>query len=192
MKDHFVSKEMIVRAQQLRIELEYTLQDIANEAEKIGMPVAMATVKRFFSKDAVNHKFAVDTVQGIFSVLGQTQDKTNGMITPDQVDFLKDIIAFDRKLIAELDAKIVSIKAQHQEELIKTVTENQKRIDYIKTTVEDFKKQIEVKDRRMDERDSFFMAQIGVKDRRYDALLEKFDQLNEKYNELLAQGAKKA
>ena len=123
---------------------------------------------------------ADDTVQGIFSVLGQTQDKTNGMITPDQVDFLKDIIAFDRKLIAELDAKIVSIKAQHQEELIKTVTENQKRIDYIKTTVEDFKKQIEVKDRRMDERDRFFMDQIGVKDRRFDDLSAKYDRLLEK------------
>jgi len=191
MKEHFVSAEMIVRAQQLRRDMGFTLQSIVDEAEKINMPVSMSTVRRFFAEDATKHRFTAETVQGIFAVLGQTNDKTEGDTTPEQVDFLKDIIAFDRKLIEELDKKIASLRAQHEteitsmrcahsEEIYRIATENQKRLDFIKTTVEDFKKQIEVKDRRMDERDRFFMDQIGVKDRRFDDLSAKYDRLLEK------------
>lgn len=190
MKEHYVSAEMIVRAQQLRKDLGFTLQSVVDESEKIGRPVSMSTVRRFFAEDATKHKFAVDTVQGIFSVLGQTHDKTEGMTAPEQVDFLKNIIAFDRKLIEELDEKIAFMQAQHKteinnmqcahsEEIFKIATENQRKLEFIKNTVEDFKKQIEVKDRRMDERDKFFMAQIGVKDRRFDDLSEKYDRLLE-------------
>ena len=195
MKDHFVSTDMIVSAQQLRLDLGYTQQDIVDEADKIGMPVAMSTVKRFFAKDAVNHRFAVETVQGIFAVLGQTNDKTDGMTAPDQVDFLKEIIAFDRKMIADLDAKIAenmrryqedmnNLRCTHSEQIYNIVSENQKKLEFVKSTIEDFKKQIEIKDRRMDQRDTHFMQQIALKDRRYDALLEKYDALLEKYTTL--------
>ena len=190
MREHFVNAEMIVRAQQLRRDMGFTLQSIVDEAEKINMPVSMSTVRRFFADDATNHRFTAETVQGIFAVLGQTQDKTEGTATPEQVDFLKDIIAFDRKLIEELDEKIAFLRTQHEneinnmrcahsEQIFNIATENQKNIDYIKSTVEDFKRQIEVKDRRMDERDQFFMAQIGLKDRRFDELSEKYDRLLE-------------
>ena len=202
MKEHYISNDMIIRAQQLRRDMGFTLQSIVDEAEKIKMPVSMSTVRRFFADDATKHRFTAETVQGIFAVLGHTNDKTEGDTTPEQVDFLKDIITFDRKLIEELDEKIAYMQTHHEheihkmqcahsEEIYKTVTENHKRLDFLKSTIEDFKRQIEVKDRRMDERDSFFMAQIGVKDRRYDSLLQKYDDLNEKYNELLAQLAKK-
>lgn len=188
MKDHFVSTDMIVSAQQLRLDLGYTQQDIVDEAEKIGMPVAVSTVKRFFAKDAVNHRFAVETVQGIFAVLGHTNDKTDGMTNPDQVDFLKDIIAFDRRMIADLDAKIAenmkhyqqemnNLRCTHSEQIYNTVQENNKKLEFIKA-------QIDVKDRRMDERDRFFMSQIELKDRRYDDLLSKYDALLEKYTAL--------
>lgn len=198
MKEHYVSKDMIVRAQQLRRDMGYTLQSIVDEAEEIKMPVSMSTVRRFFAEDATTHRFTAEAVQGIFAVLGQTQDKTQGDTTPEQVDFLKDIIAFDRTLIEELDAKIAALQTHHEneintmrcahsEQIFNLATENQQKLDFIKSTVEDLKKQIEVKDRRMDERDRFFMAQIGVKDRRYDSLLEKYDELIIKYNELLAQ-----
>ena len=190
MKDHFVSQDMIFRAQQIRKDLSLTFQNVVDESEKIGRPVSMSTVRRFFADDAIKHKFAVDTVQGIFAVLGQTHDKTEGMTAPEQVDFLKNIITFDRKLIEELDEKIAFMKAQHKdeinnmrcahsEEIYKIASENQRKLEFIKSTVEDFKKQIEVKDRRMDERDKFFMAQIGVKDRRFDELSEKYDRLLE-------------
>ena len=190
MKEHYVSAEMIVRAQQLRKDLGFTLQSVVDESEKIGRPVSMSTVRRFFAEDATKHKFAVDTVQGIFAVLGQTHDKTEGMTAPEQVDFLKNIIVFDRKLIEELDEKIADMKAKHKdeinnmrcahsEEIYKIASENQRKLEFIKSTVEDFKRQIEVKDRRMDERDKFFMAQIGVKDRRFDDLSEKYDRLLE-------------
>lgn len=191
MKEHYVSKEMIIRAQQLRRDMGITLQSIVDEAENIKMPVSMSTVRRFFAEGATNHRFSAEAVQGIFAVLGQTQDKTEGETTPEQVDFLKGIIEFDRKLIEELDEKIASMHTQHEkeihvmkcahsEEIFNIATENQKRLDFIKNTVEDFKKQIEVKDRRMDERDRFFMDQIGVKDRRLDDLSAKYDRLLEK------------
>lgn len=197
MKEHYVSAEMIKRAQQLRKDLGFTLQSVVDESEKIGHPVSMSTVRRFFADDATKHKFAVVTVQGILSVLGQTQDKTEGMTTPEQVDFLKEIISFDRKIIEELDEKIAamqqlheteinSIRCAHSEQIYNTVTENQQRLDFLKSTIEDFKRQIEVKDRRMDQRDTHFMQQIALKDSRYDSLLEKYDDLLKKYNELLA------
>lgn len=190
MKEHYVSAEMIVRAQQLRKDLGFTLQSVVDESEKIGHPVSMSTVRRFFAEDATKHKFAVDTVQGIFAVLGQTHDKTEGMTAPEQVDFLKNIIAFQNNLVIELENKIHSnqqhyhdqmkkLKDEYMEQALTAVQENQRKIDFIKSTVEDFKKQIEVKDRRMDERDKFFMAQIGVKDRRFDELSEKYDRLLE-------------
>lgn len=202
MKDHYVSSDMILRAQQLRKDLGFTFQGIVDEAEKINMPVSMSTVKRFFADDAVNHKFAAYTVQGIFAVLGQTSDKTDGMTAPEQVDFLKDIIAFDRRLIDELDKTITSIRTQHEteinnmrcahsEEIFKIVNENHQRLDFLKSTIEDFKTQLEIKDRRMDQRDTHFIQQINLKDRRYDTLLERYDELNKQYNELLAQLAKK-
>lgn len=197
MNNHNVSQEMILRAQQLRDELHFTNQMIVDEAEKIGMPVSMSTVRRFFAADGPKHNFTAQAVQGIFAVLGQTHDKTEGMTAPEQVDFLKDIIAFDRKLIAELDQKIAetmqhyqdeikNLRCAHSEEIYNTVTENERKLDFLKATVEDFKRQIEVKDRRMDQRDTHFMQQIALKDRRYDALLEKYDALLEKYNSLLA------
>ena len=195
MKDHFVSPDMIVSAQQLRLDLGYTQQDIVDEAEKIGMPVAMSTVKRFFAKDAVNHRFAVETVQGIFAVLGHTNDKTAGATSPDQVDFLKEIIAFDRQLIADLDAKIAenqrhyqedlnNLRCTHSEQIYNIVSDSQKKLEFVKSTIEEFKKQIEVKDRRMDQRDTHFMQQIDLKDRRYDDLLKKYDALLERYTAL--------
>lgn len=190
MKEHYVSADMIVRAQQLRKDLGFTLQSVVDESEKIGHPVSMSTVRRFFAEDAIKHKFAVDTVQGIFAVLGQTHDKTEGMTAPEQVDFLKNIIAFQSNLVMELENKIHAnqehyhdqmqkLKDEHMEQMLIAVQENQRKIDFIKSTVEDFKKQIEVKDRRMDERDKFFMAQISVKDRRFDDLSEKYDRLLE-------------
>ena len=202
MKEHYVSKEMIVRAQQLRREIGFTLQSIVDEAEKINMPVSMSTVRRFFAEDATSHRFTAETVQGIFAVLGQTNDKTKGDTTPEQVDFLKDIIAFDRKLIEELDEKIESIRTQHENELhimkcahseqiYKIANENQRKLDFLTSTIEDFKKQIEIKDRRMDQRDTHFMQQIALKDRRYDSLLEKYDDLIRKHNALLSQFAEK-
>ena len=195
MNNHNVSKDMILRAQQLREELKYTNQMIVDEAEKIGMPVSMSTVRRFFSADGPQHNFTAQAVQGIFAVLGQTNDKTEGMTAPEQVDFLKDIIAFDRKLISELDAKIAdnmrqyqeeikNIRCAHSEEIFNTVQENERKLDFLKSTVQDFKRQIEVKDRRMDQRDTHFMQQIALKDLRYDALVEKYDALLDKYNAL--------
>ncbi len=192
MNNHNVSSDMILRAQQLREELQYTNQMIVDEAEKIGMPVSMSTVRRFFAADGPKHNFTAQAVQGIFAVLGQTNDKTEGMTAPEQVDLLKDIIAFDRKLIAELDAKIAenmkryhdelhNLRCAHSEEIYNTVTENERKLDFLKSTVEDFKRQIEVKDRRMDQRDTHFMQQIALKDRRYDDLLKKYDDLLEKY-----------
>lgn len=202
MKEHYISKDMIIRAQQLRKEMGVTLQSIVDAAEEIKMPVSMSTVRRFFADDATNHRFTAEAVQGIFAVLGQTNDKTKGDTTPEQVDFLKDIITFDRKLIEELDEKILSIRAAHEkeinnmkcahsEQIFNIVNENQKKLDFLTATIEDFKKQIEVKDRRMDQRDNHFMQQIALKDRRYDSLLEKYDDLIVKYNELLAKIAKK-
>ena len=195
MNNHNVTQEMILRAQQLREELNITNQMIVDEAEKIGMPVSMSTVRRFFAADGPKHNFTAQAVQGIFAVLGQTNDKTEGMTAPEQVDFLKNIIAFDRKLIAELDAKIAdnmkhyqeeikNMRCAHSEEIFKTVTESERKLDFLKSTVEDFKRQIEVKDRRMDQRDTHFMQQIALKDRRYDALLEKYDELLDKYTAL--------
>lgn len=192
MTNHNVSSEMILRAQQLREELNFSNQMIVDEAEKIGMPVSMSTVRRFFAEDGPNRNFTAQAVQGIFAVLGQTNDKTEGMTAPEQVDLLKDIISFDRHLIKELDGKIASLLAQHQqeinqmrcahsEEIYKIVSENHQRLDFLKATIEDFKTQIEVKDRRMDQRDTHFMQQIDLKDRRYDALLEKYDALLERY-----------
>ena len=195
MKDHFVSSDMIIRAQQLRKDLGFTFQNIVDEAEKINMPVSMSTVKRFFADDAVNHKFAAYTVQGIFAVLGHTHDKTDGMTAPEQVDLLKGIIEFKNTLIMDLEKKIQDnqqhyqeqlqkIRTEHMEQTLAAMQENQRRIDFIKTTVEDFKKQLDVKDRRMDQRDNHFMQQIALKDRRYDDLLKKYDELLEKYNAL--------
>lgn len=199
MNNHNVSKDMILRAQQLREELQFTNQMIVDEAEKIGMPVSMSTVRRFFAADATTHNFTAQAVQGIFAVLGQTHDKTEGMTAPEQVDFLKTIIAFDRKLIDELDDKIAenlrryqdelhNLRCAHSEEIYKTVQENERKLDFLKATVEDFKRQIEVKDRRMDQRDTHFMQQIALKDRRYDALLVKYDALLERYNALKDKG----
>lgn len=198
MKEHYISKEMIIRAQQLRREMGFTLQSIVDEAENINMPVSMSTVRRFFAEDATNHRFTAETVQGIIAVLGQTNDKTEGDTTPEQVDFLKEIIAFDRKLIEELDEKIATIQAQHEQEIhimkcahsdqiFNIANENQRKLDFLTSTIEDFKKQIEIKDKRMDQRDTHFMQQIALKDRRYDSLLEKYDDLIEKYNALLSE-----
>lgn len=197
MKEHYVSKEMIIRAQQLRRDTGITLQRIVDEAENIKMPVSMSTVRRFFAEDATNHRFSADAVQGIFAVLGHTNDRTESGTTPEEVDFLKEIITFDRTLIEQLDAKIASLRSQHEteiktmrcahsEEIFKIATENQRKLEFIKSTVEDFKKQIEIKDRRMDQRDTHFLQQIELKDRRYDSLLEKYDELNKKYSELLS------
>ena len=196
MREHYISTDMIIRAQQLRRDMGFTLQGIVDEAEKINMPVSMSTVRRFFAENATTHRFSAEAVQGIISVLGQTQDKTRDS-SPEQVDFLKEIIAFDRKLIEELDEKIASILSQHKneiskmqcahsEEIFNIATENQRKLVFIKSTVEDFKRQIEIKDRRMDERDNYFIQQINLKDCRYDALLKKYDELNEKYSDLLA------
>ena len=142
MKEHYISKEMIIRAQQLRRDMGVTLQSVVDEAEKIKMPVSMSTVRRFFAEDAINHRFTAETVQGIIAVLGQTNDKTEGDTTPEQVDFLKDIIAFDRKLIEELDEKIASIRSQHEQEIhimkcahsdqiFNIANENQRKLDFL-------------------------------------------------------------
>ena len=141
MKEHYVSEEMILHAQQLRKDLGFTMQSVVDEAEKIGQPVSMSTVRRFFSEDATKHKFAVDTVQGILSILEQTP--TEGMTAQEQLDLLKDIIAFGRTWIEELNDKISSLQNQHKneinqmrcahsEEIFKIVNENHQRLDFLK------------------------------------------------------------
>ena len=82
------------------------------------------------------------------------------------------------------------MRCAHSEEIFKIVTENHQRLDFLKATIEDFKRQIEVKDRRMDQRDTHFMQQIALKDRRYDDLLAKYDALLEKYTAMQAKGTK--
>lgn len=178
--EQYITKEMIERAQQLREELGYTYQFIEEESKNIGLPVSLSTIKRFFAPEAHTHRFATDTVQGIFAVLGDTRHDTNDVILPKQASLLKGIIAERNARIAMLERQIEKMKEESTEQTFRIVAENQKKLDYVKSTVDAFQKQIDVKDRRMDERDRFFMSQIELKDRRYDDLLEKYNALLEK------------
>lgn len=180
----YISNEMIVSAQHLRTERGMSYQDIFDACEEIGLHTPMSTIRRFFSEDATQHKFAASTVQGIMAVLGDTRHKTEGLTEPESVDFLKEIIAYKNMIIEELDAQIAAheeemqrIKEQYTARTYEIVAESQSKIDFIKEQMSDFKKQIDIKDRRMDEREAFFIEQIRLKDRRYDDLRDKHAQL---------------
>ena len=179
-----ISNEMIISAHHLRIELGMSYQEIFDACEEIGLHTPMSTIRRFFSEDATQHKFAASTVQGIIAVLGDTRHKTKGLTGPESVDFLKEIIAYKNMIIEELDAQVAAheeemqrLKEQYTTRTYEIVAENQNKIDFIKEQMSAFKQQIDIKDRRMDEREAFLVEQIRLKDRRYDELRDRYDRL---------------
>lgn len=187
----YISNELIEHAHSLRKELNMSYQEIVDGCEDIGFHTPMSTVRRFFDKDATQHKFSTSTVQGIIAVLGDTHNKTKGMTAPESVDFLKEIIAYKNDIIADLERQlkeneqeIIRIKEKHTSRIIEIATDNQRRIDFVKDQLGEFKDQISIKDRRMDEREAFFIAQINLKDRRFDNLNEKYEKLLDEYIKL--------
>ena len=188
MESTIVSQEMILSAHHLRETLGLTFQEISDEAEKLGMHTPVSTVRRFFADDAPKHRFSAATVQGILAVLGQTKERATSVTIPEQVDFLKDIILIKDQIIEHMKSERDELKNGYEQKILEKVTENQIQIEYIKEASSAYQEQMRVKDRRMDERDRFFMSQIELKDRRYDALLEKYDALLEKYTALQSGG----
>ena len=175
---------MILSAHHLRETLGLTFQEISDEAEKLGLHTPVSTVRRFFAEDAPKHRFSAATVQGIFAVLGNTKERTTSVTIPEQVDFLKDVLQMKDQIIEHLKTERDELKNGYEKQILDKVTESQVQIAFIKDTSSAFQDQMRVKDRRMDERDKFFMSQIELKDRRYDALLAKYDSLLERYTAL--------
>ena len=153
-----VPKETILQARKLREEKGYSYQYIVDKAEELGVYTSMSTVRRFFTDNVNEHNFGYQAVQGILDVVFDIDSETKGNVAPETADALKHAIT---ELHKQLDEQRAAYKAalelqkeQYSAQILQILTENEKKIDFIKDEVAALRKQIEIKDRRLDERDA--------------------------------------
>lgn len=162
------TKDIIIQLKKVREEKQLSFGDILDLMEKNGDYLAKSTLSRVFADGSEECSFKYEeTIRPIAKALLDIEDieDTDNLDIRAMKSLLKykiQVIEEQEKQIAELKAQIDHEKIKHHDKMDKERERNQASIDFLK-------KQIELKDKRMDQ----LLNAVFEKDKQQKELLEK-------------------
>lgn len=162
------TKDIILKLKEVRVEKGLSLNDIVNLVEQNGDFVSKSSIQRVFAEGSESGSFKYeDTIRPIAKALLdiETIEDTDNMDT----QAMKALLKYKMQRIEELEHQIEQLELELDREKIKHHEKLDKERERFNNSIEFLKRQVGMKDRRMD----ILLDSIQVKDAKINELVDR-------------------
>lgn len=157
------TKDLVLRLRAIRDELGLSIADIQERLEAANTPLAESTIRRVFDHDMDSISgFNYDaTLMPLSDLLLPKGDVSDSALSASRIDGLLAVIEIKNEMIESITKQFQEAKAAYENERRQVAETQAQRCKKCEEDVSFLKKQISLKDERMDKKDEWIDRLLG-------------------------------